>query len=335
MQKNRRRLTLPSLKKTTFVLLMYKQLTREQRYSIDLLLKDNVKKNKIAKMLSVSPSTITREIKRNKGKRGYSFLLAQEMAEERKERLPGNRSIKKDLWVRVDEMLREDWSPMQIKGVLAMEGVSISHQSIYTHIEKDKKLGGDLYTHCRHKLKHRKRPVGAVACCRNIPDRRGIDERPKEADGSRFGDWELDTIVGKDNKGAIVTLTERKTNFILMERLRHGKNALETAKVVVRLLFPYRKNVRTITTDNGPEFAAHKYVSEMIKAPVFFADPYSSWQKGAIENANKLIRQYIPKGAAFDRFSDDFIKSVQYKINRRPREKLSFSSPSSVFFNSL
>ena len=106
MQKNRRRLTLPSLKKTTFVLLMYKQLTREQRYSIDLLLKDNVKKNKIAKMLSVSPSTITREIKRNKGKRGYSFLLAQEMAEERKERLPGNRSIKKDLWVRVDEMLR-------------------------------------------------------------------------------------------------------------------------------------------------------------------------------------------------------------------------------------
>lgn len=314
---------------------MYKQLTREQRYTIDLLLKDKVKKNKIAKMLSVSPSTITRETQRNSGKRGYSHHIAQMMAEERKERLPGNRSIKKDLWDRVDKMLKEDWSPMQIKGVLAIEGVPISHQSIYAHIEKDKKQGGDLYTHCRHKLKHRKRPVGAVASCRNIPERRSISERPLEADGTRFGDWELDTIVGKDNKGVIVTLTERKTNFILMERLNHGKNAQEAAKVIVRLLFPYRNHVKTITTDNGAEFAAHKYVTEKIKAPVFFADPYSSWQKGSIENANKLIRQYIPKGVGFVDFSDEFIKSVQYKLNRRPREKLDFSSPSKVFFNLL
>lgn len=314
---------------------MYKQLTREQRYTLDLLLKKKVKKITIAELLSVSPSTITREIKRNSGKRGYSCLLAQEMAEERKERLPGNRSIKEELWSRVEKMLRDDWSPMQIRGVLAKEGIRISHQSIYTHIEKDKRNGGDLYTHCRHKLKHRKRPVGLSASCRNIPDRVSISERPVEADGTRFGDWELDTIVGKDNKGAIVTLTERKTNFVLMERLRHGKNAVEAAKVIVRLLLPYKKHVKTITTDNGSEFSAHTYVSEKIKAPVFFADPYSSWQKGSIENANKLIRQYIPKGVDFDDFSDDFIKSVQYKLNRRPREKLDFSSPSKVFFNLL
>ncbi len=314
---------------------MYKQLTREQRYTLDLLLKKKVKKIKIAELLSVSPSTIMREIRRNSGKRGYLYLLAQEMAGERKERLPGNRSIKKDLWLRVDEMLREDWSPMQIKGVLAKEGISISHQSIYTHIENDKRSGGDLYVHCRHKLKHRKRPVGVAASCRNIPDRVSISERPAEADGSRFGDWELDTIVGKDNKGAIVTLTERKTNFILMERLKHGKNAIEAAKVIVRLLFPYRNHVKSITTDNGPEFSAHKFVSEKINTPVFFADPYASWQKGAIENANKLIRQYIPKGADFDDFSDVFIKSVQYKLNRRPREKLNFLPPSLVFFNAL
>lgn len=125
---------------------MYKQLTREQRYTLDLLLKKNVKKITIAELLSVSPSTITREIKRNSGKRGYSYLLAQEMAEERKERLPGNRSIKEELWSRVEKMLREDWSPMQIRGVLAKEGIRISHQSIYAHIEKDKRNGGDLYT---------------------------------------------------------------------------------------------------------------------------------------------------------------------------------------------
>lgn len=314
---------------------MYKQLTREQRYTLDLLLKKNVKKITIAELLSVSPSTITREIKRNSGKRGYSYLLAQEMAEERKERLPGNRSIKEELWSRVEKMLREDWSPMQIRGVLAKEGIRISHQSIYAHIEKDKRNGGDLYTHCRHKLKHRKRPVGVAASCRNIPDRVSISERPIEADGTRFGDWELDTIVGKGNKGAILTLTERKTNFVLMERLRHGKNAEEVAKVIVRLLLPYKKHVKTITTDNGSEFTAHTYVTEKIKAPVFFADPYSSWQKGSIENANKLIRQYIPKGVGFVDFSDEFIKSVQYKLNRRPREKLDFSSPSKVFFNLL
>ena len=120
-----------------------------------------------------------------------------------------------------------------------------------------------------------------------------------------------------------------------MERLRHGKNAEEAAKVIVRLLLPYKKHVKTITTDNGPEFTAHTYVTEKIKAPVFFADPYSSWQKGSIENANKLIRQYIPKGVGFDVFPDEFIKSVQYKQNRRPREKLDFSSPSKVFFNLL
>ncbi len=177
---------------------------------------------------------------------------------------------------------------------------------------------------------------------RNIPDRVGIHERPAEADGTRFGDWEMDTIIGKDGKGAIVTLTERSTNMVLMERLPEGKHPEPLAKVVIRLLFPYRHTIRSITTDNGPEFCAHRMISKALaprdaKKPnlVFFADSYASWQKGAIENANKLIRQYIPKGTDFSALSDNFIRKIQYKINRRPRKKLNFQSPKKVFFQQI
>ena len=171
-----------------------------------------------------------------------------------------------------------------------------------------------------------------------IPDRISIHDRPTEANGKRFGDREMDTIVDSCGR-AILTLTERFTNFILMEKLPQGRKALPTAQAVVRLLFPYRKFVKTITTDNGFEFSAHKEITKQLSirgmqpVKVYFTDTYSSWQKGAIENANKLIRQYIPKKTDFNKLSDKFIKEVQYKINRRPREKLHFSTPKNEFFN--
>ena len=118
-----------------------------------------------------------------------------------------------------------------------------------------------------------------------------------------------------------------------MERLPYGKNPGKVADTVIRLLMPYRKNVLTITTDNGTEFACHRRIAKALGTKVFFADSYASWQKGAIENMNKLVRQYIPKGTDFRLIEDDFIKYVQYKINRRPREKLKFNTPKKSFFN--
>jgi IS30 family transposase len=169
---------------------------------------------------------------------------------------------------------------------------------------------------------------------RNIPGRVSIHERPKEADGTRFGDWEMDTIVGPGNKGAILTLTERSTNFILAANLPDGKNAESLAKTARRLLLPYMGDgLKTITTDNGSEFADHLFISKKLKVPVFFADPYSSWQKGAIENANKLIRQYIPKNKTLDEVSDKKLAFCIAKINDRPREKLNFDSPKNRFFS--
>lgn len=174
----------------------------------------------------------------------------------------------------------------------------------------------------------------------NIPNRISIHQRPMQADGTRFGDWELDTIVNSYGH-AIVTLTERSTNYILMERLPQGRKALPTAKTVAKLLFPYRESLLTITTDNGCEFAAHEEITRRLSmngrnpVVVYFTDSYSSWQKGAVENANKLIRRYIPKKANFNDFSDRKIMEIQKKINRRPREKLNFDTPKYKFFENF
>ena len=167
---------------------------------------------------------------------------------------------------------------------------------------------------------------------KNIPNRVSIHDRPVEADGKRFGDWEMDTIIGKNGKGAILTLTERSTNFLIACKLKHGKNANECAKAAIAQLFAYRDQVYSITTDNGSEFCAHEMITAKIKATVFFADSYSSWQKGAIENANKLLRQYIPKGTDFNTITEHFLKNKVKLINDRPREKLDFDNPKNCFF---
>jgi IS30 family transposase len=299
-----------------------------------VLLQQGQHKKDIARAIGVHVSTVYRELQRNKGKRGgYGWRQAREMAEERKERLPGNRKIKDSLRNEALKLLKEEqWSPAQISGYLKQKGFKISHETIYALIRSDKQNGGSLYTHCRHRLKHGKRPVGK---CTGIPNRVSIHERPKEAGGNRFGDIEMDTVVGKDGAGAILTMTERSTNFIWIQKLEHGKNAAGLAKEVIRLLFPYRKILKSITTDNGSEFAAHEMIAEALDLTVYFADPYASWQKGSIENANKLIRQYIPKGSSFKDMDDDRIRDIQHKINRRPREKLDFVSPKERFFKYL
>ncbi|MGI6519602.1 MAG: IS30 family transposase [Fermentimonas sp.] len=256
----------------------YKQLTSEQRYAIFLGLENELSQSEIARSIGVSASTVSRELKRNRNKRGgYSWRLAQEMADERKERLPGNRSTPGWVKRKVIKLLTENhWSPRQISGWLwKHEKIAISHETIYRWIREDKKAGGNLYTYCRHRMKHRKRPVGTAT---NIPNRTSIRERPKEADGSRFGDFEMDTIVGKGQKEAMLTITEK------------------------------------------------------LKVKVYFTDSYSAWQKGAIENANKLIRQFIPKGTSFKDYSDEQVKQIQYKLNNRPREKLNFSTPKVEFY---
>lgn len=159
-----------------------------------------------------------------------------------------------------------------------------------------------------------------------------IYNRPAEADGKRFEDWEIDLIIGKGQKSIILILCEHSKTTFLMARLPEGKNSDKVADMAIRLLFPYRKNVLTITMDNGTEFTCHKKIAKALDTIVYFTDSYASWQKWAIENESKIIRLYIPKGTGSRELSEVFIKEVQYKINRRPRGKLNFSTPKNEFF---
>ena len=314
---------------------MYKQLTSEQRYTISVLLQNRTKQKEIAKAINVSPSTVSREIRRNSGVRGrYNWETAQANAVQTKRRKPGNHSINKDVMEEAKHLLvTEQWSPEQISGVLAKDGKYISHETIYRMIRKDKAEGGTLYKHCRHKLKRRARPVGGRRI--SIPNRTSISERPAEVDGKRFGDFEMDTIVGRGDHGAIVTLIERSTSMLFMRKLKKGKNAKDLARTVIHLLSPFKEHVKSITTDNGTEFACHEMIGKSLGVTIYFADPYASWQKGAIENANGLIRQYVPKTETFEHVSHQQITKYSKKINIRPRKKLEFKTPHKCFYEQI
>lgn len=314
---------------------MYKQLTREQRYAIYLGLQKGEPLRDIARQIGVNASTVSREVKRNGGKGGvYGWLKAHERAEGRKSRSPGNRAIKAEIiWLVKEHMIEDQWSPKQISGRLATEGIHISHETIYRMVRADS--SGELAGHCRHKMKYRRKAShGHETKAPGIPDRVSIHERPAEADGTRSGDYEMDTVFGKNGKDVLLTIVERASNFMMMEKLEHGKQAKPLADAVYRLLLPYKGELlRTITTDNGSEFSQHKLISKRLNVPVYFTDAYSAWQKGAIENTNKLIRQYIPKGTDISAIPESRIKEIQYKINNRPRQKLNFLTPKEVFFH--
>ena len=315
---------------------MYSHLIQEQRYAI-FALKQNGKSNaEIARTINVSPSTISRELKRNLTQRGrYVWNKAQALANARVRRKPGNRAVSNTLKWRVRQLiLQEQWSPKQISGFLKREGVCISHETIYKMIRSDE--SGQLAKNCRHKMKYKRKASRVwLTKATNIKNRTSIHERPKEADGRRFGDWEMDLIVDKDGN-AILTMIERSTNFLIMEKLKDGKKAKPLAKAVHRLLLPYRGDgLKTMTTDNGSEFAGHEWITKKLGVPIFFTDSYSSWQKGAVENANKLVRQYIPKGTDISSLTGKRIASIQAKINRRPREKLRFSTPLREFYKNF
>lgn len=312
-----------------------KHLKREQRYAIKAYLRSGKTKKFIAYELGVSESTISRELKRNSSKSGsYNPDKAQAFAEERKERYAINRKFDDAMRRLIEKMIcTEQWSPEQIKGYCDKNNISmVSVERIYQYIREDKLNGGDLYKQLRHQLKNRKRPVSGKQ--QNIKNKVSIDERPEIINNKeRFGDWEIDLIVGKENKGAIVTIVERTTSMLMVRKLPYGKNAEELAKVVVDMMLPYKEYVHSITSDNGSEFAKHQVIAKKLNCLFFFAHPYASWERGLSEYSNKLIRQYIPKKSSFDDYDNQYIKEVQYKINRRPRKNLNFETPTKLFYN--
>jgi IS30 family transposase len=303
------------------------------------MLELNEPQSKIAMCIGVSQATISKELKRNSlpyGKhnqlRKYVSLHAQRRADIRKGRFVQPRKFTCEMAGFVyDKLTKEEWSPAQIVGYARKIGIAmVSVERIYQYIRQDKFAGGRVYKHCRHRLKHRKRSISSNVG--SIPNRVSIHSRPMVVSTrERFGDWEMDLIQGKNNT-FILTMVERQTRYLEMLKLPNGKQSLGVTRAVKELLDPYKEKVMTITTDNGSEFSRHERIAKMLNTTVYFADPYCSWQKGTVENTNKLIRQYIPKETDFNTLSDKDIQQIENKLNNRPRKVLGFEKPADIFF---
>ncbi len=310
---------------------MSKQLTLEQRYEIQALLNAKHRKNFIAKQLGVNKSTITRELQRNSGKRSYNAQKAQELYKERKNDVFRKIYFTTSMEKIVTEKIKLDWSPEQIVGFCKKQDIPmVSHETIYKYVYTDKEQGGNLHTHLRTARSKRKPKHNKKKGKFSIKDRVFIKDRPPIVDSKeRYGDWEVDTIIGANQKGAILGVVERKSMFTLYVKTQ-GKKAESIKHEIINLLAPYKRIVHTITSDNGTEFAEHKTIAKKLDCDFFFADPYSSWQRGLSEYTNKLIRQYIPKKTNFENISPKYINQVCFKLNTRPRKELNYYSPLQV-----
>ena len=311
----------------------YKQLNQAQRYQIEILKKAGKNQKQIAELLGVSESTISRELTRNQGKKGYRPKQAQIKADNRKKRAAKALKMTPALILLIEAGILLDWSPEQVSGQLEDEfGILISHERIYQHIWTDKRHGGILYTHLRQYHKKRKKKYGSKDKRGQIRNRVSIDERPAiVAEKTRIGDWEIDTVIGQNHQGALVTIVDRVSKFTLIKKV-DSKHAEVVTAATITLLQPYLDKTLTITADNGKEFAGHESIKEQLSANVYFAHPYCSWERGLNENTNGLIRQYFTKGSSFENITDDEVEAVMNKLNHRPRKTLKFKTPHTVFF---
>ena len=312
----------------------YHHLTEEQRCQLYILKKREDSISKIAQELGVHRSTIYREIARNSGLRGYRFKQAHETAIKRQSSI--SRSPKKMhplLLSMIDEKLRLGWSPEQIAGRLRQKQgqAVISHESIYRYIWRDKKSGGDLFKYLRHRGKKYNKRGSSKAGRGCIPHRVDIDQRPSIVEQKlRVGDWELDTIIGKGHKGAIVSIVDRASKLVKLKKVPN-KTAAMVGKAIVDKLSDCKELVLTLTADNGKEFSEHQKVSDTLSSSFFFATPYHSWERGLNEHTNGLVRQYFPKSMGFDNITQKQVDEVEKLINNRPRKVLQYLTPVEAF----
>jgi len=289
---------------------------------------------RIAEAIGKSESAVSCELRRNCDQRngGYSADLAARKSAQRKKDKPKAVRFTAAMRAEVEGQLVRKLSPEQIVGVALREGRDmVSHERIYQHVWSNKKGGGSLHTHLRTRGK-RYRKRGATKDSRGIIiGRVDIDQRPSVVEKrKRFGDLEMDTIIGRKHKGAIVTINDRATGMLLMRKVPRKESAL-VAQAAIDALRKWKPLLHTATSDNGKEFADHQLIARKLKLHFFFAKPYHSWERGSNENLNGLVRQYIPKQTDFDTLSDEFIQHVQDQINSRPRKRFNFDTPINEF----
>ena len=306
-----------------------RHLRKEDRGVIYRMKKAGKTQSEIAQAIGFSQSAVSKELKRNAGKRGYREKQAEKKAAERKN---GKRSrprlVRGHLREKVDGRLERKHSPEQISGALKLEGIQLSHETLYSYIRADKVAGGNLYKNLRINGKRRYRRRVKAGRVGKIPDRVGIEARPGVVDARlRYGDWEVDLIEGTKGSGFLLSAYERKSRLGKLVYLGN-KSAEATAAAIVETLSAYK--VKTLTYDNGLEFSRHAEVGEALSAKGYFCAPYHSWEKGGVENFNGLVRQYLPKGSDFRRIPSPTLRRIGDEINQRPRKTLGYKSPSEL-----
>jgi IS30 family transposase len=306
----------------------YQQLTYEQRCQISALKKRGSSQREIAAIIDTSQSTVSRELARNAGQKGYRYKQAQAKSDQRRAEAVKPTKMTAKMIAFVESKLRLEWSPEQISGWLLEDRKELlSHETIYLHIWANKREGGDLYTYLRRQGKKYDKRRNGKSTRGQIKNRVSIDDRPEIVDDkARIGDWEIDTVIGKGHSGALVTIVERVTNFTVSAQV-DSKSANDVTQATIALLTPFKDVVHTITADNGKKCAYHEKISEELSADVYFAHPYSSWERGLNENTNGLLRQYFPKNTDLKTVSQMEVKRAVKRLNSRPRKNLEYKTP--------
>ena len=304
----------------------YKHLSQVERYQIYALMKAGHDQTQIAKLLDRHKSTISREISRNRGLKGYRPKQACAIATKRSEKCRNAATVPPWVAEQAACLLKLQWSPEQIAGKLP-----VSHETLYLHVYSDKARGGTLWKNLRCQKQKRKRYAGGRDRRGQIPHRRPLSDRPVHIElRKQVGHWECDTVIGANHKGAIVTMVERKSGFSVIVKVSQKTSEL-VSRAIIEGLRPYMVRVITLTYDNGKEFAGHIQIDQALNSTSYFARPFASWERGSNENFNGLLRQYVPKKRSLNTVTEDEITMIQNRLNNRPRKRLGFKTPAEVF----
>ena len=297
---------------------------------LSALRRQGCNQSEIARSLGRHRSTVCREVRRNSTRADghYRAFTAQERTNGRRSRSRRNSRFSAEDFALIDELLRRQWSPERVAGHLRRAGrLLISHETIYRHVRRDKKEGGTLHTHLRGARKRRRKRYGAYDSRGRLAGERLISERPAEVEArDRVGHWEADTVAGAGTKDCVVTLVERKTGLVLVGKLA-DRTARSLGRRVTRLIVRHAGRVETVTADNGTEFHDYMRIERRTGAVFYFARPYHSWERGSNENANGLLRQYLPKGESMAGLSQQQCDAIARKLNTRPRKRLGYRTP--------
>ena len=308
----------------------YKHLSQVERYQIYALMKAGHDQTQIAKLLDRHKSTISRELSRNCGLKGYRPKQACELTAKRSEQSRNAATVPAWVCEQAAHLLCLQWSPEQIAGKLP-----VSHETLYQHVYADKARGGKLWKNLRCQKQKRKRYASGQDRRGQIPDRRPLRDRPSHIEARKqVGHWECDTVIGANHKGAIVTMVERKSGFGVIVKVAYKTSEL-VSNAIVEGLQPFAGRVKTLTYDNGKEFASHIQIDQALKSTGYFARPFASWERGSNENFNGLLRQYVPKKRSMNTVDEEEITMIQNRLNNRPRKRLGFKTPAEVFHQSL